>query len=472
MYKQGYSWLDNITNGPLNLVFVHPDNLLEVKTYILRRLPVLIYNPNTLKIVEGNQCDPTVTSLYFDTPTFTLYTRKVEKAASASSLRLRWFGHLSEKPEIQFEKKTLSENDDSEEIRFSIKDKYILPFIKGDYKMERSIHKLQHRKGDEAHELLEFEKTVSDIRSFVQQHDLQLVLRANYTRAAFQIPGDDRVRVSIDTNLAMIREDSLDADRPCRGPQEWHRSDIDNVKMEFPFTGIKKGEISRFPYAVLEIKVRNGAKNKATDWVEDLMSSHLVKEAPRFSKFVHGVASLFEDHINTFPFWLSYLETDIRKDPEVALQEEQDKKSKQAADEVAVGSFIRGKSESSFKPATASSSGQRVAFPAPQNMANSIALLDTAMKPIMNDDQVAQENGSDDDGQQVVRPPINITTVFGPLFPASSTSKYARLHRRSKVELPPGVKDPGAWIKDAGPVRVEPKVWLANQRSGYNLLLL
>lgn len=44
-------------------------------------------------------------------------------------------------------------------------------------------------------------------------------------------------------------------------------------------------------------------------------------------------------------------------------------------------------------------------------------------------------------------------------------SKYARAHRESTVQLPPGVRRPEYWIKDAGPVRVEPKVWLANQRT-------
>lgn len=38
-------------------------------------------------------------------------------------------------------------------------------------------------------------------------------------------------------------------------------------------------------------------------------------------------------------------------------------------------------------------------------------------------------------------------------------------HRRGSVQLPPGVKDPGTLIKDMGPIRVEPKVWLANQRT-------
>ncbi|MCJ1384954.1 Phosphate metabolism transcription protein [Xylographa soralifera] len=445
--------------------FIHPDNLLEVKTYILRRLPVLVYNPNTSKVVEGSQQDPTITSLYFDNPKFSLYTRKVEKAAGASSLRLRWFGQLAEKPELQFEKKTLGDSDDSEEIRFSIKEKYVKPFVKGDYKMQKSVQKLWERQGDTSEEVIEFEKTINQIQSFITDNNLQPVLRANYTRTAFQIPGDDRVRISIDTNLAVIREDSLDIDRPCRDPEGWHRGDIDSVEMEFPFTGIKKGEISRFPYAVLEIKVRNDSKKKATEWVEELMSSHLVREAPRFSKFIHGVASLFEDYINTFPFWLSFLETDIRKDPEVAFQEEQDQKAKRAADEHAVGSFMGGKSASSFQPATASPSGRVAAFPANDVIAERNDRDGKVRKAKLDNDDVAEQHDSDDDGVRVDRERIGKSSGLRSLFPSFSTSKYARRHLGNTVKLPPGVQEPETWIKDAGPVHVEPKVWLANQRT-------
>ena len=452
------------------LVFVHPENLLEVKTYILRRLPMLIYNPQTSKNAEGFRQDPTITSLYFDNPSFSLYTRKVEKSAGASSLRLRWYGHLADGPEILLEKKVLKDDESSEEIRIPIKDKYVMPFMMGDYKLEKQVQKLRDRNGADSDEVREMEKNLNDIQGFLRGNNLQPVVRANYTRAAFQIPGDDKVRVSIDTNLSLIREDALDTDRPCRDPEEWHRRDIDDTRMEFPFTNIKKGEISRFPYAVLEIKVRNGSRKRATEWVEELRSSHLVKETPRFSKFVHGVASLFEDQINTLPFWLSFLETDIRKDPEVAFQEEQDKMAKRAADEFAVGSFMGGKSASSFQPATASPSGKGVGLSRHESHTNRASFHDTTIKTKLDDQNLIEDDDSDDDGHQADRHRATSTTQNGlrSLFPSFSTSKYARAHRQDKVQLPPGVREPGKLIKDMGPVKVEPKVWLANQRYAYS----
>ena len=439
-------------------VFVHPDNLLEVKTSILRHLPVLVYTPQSNKIAEGIQDDPTITSLYFDNPTFSLYSGKLEKGSGASSLRIRWYGQLQDKPELVMEKKTLTEGSDSEEIRFSIKNKYVTPFIQGEYKMEKQIEKMAKRNGEDSSEVQQFKKSVDDIKRFIKKDGLEPILRANYTRTAFQIPGADKVRISLDTNLAFIREDSLDAGRHCRNPEIWHREDIDDAGKRYPFDGLAKGELSKFPYALLEIKVRDSIKRKNPEWVDDLMSSHLIQEAPRFSKFVHGVASLFEDHINSLPFWMSLLETDIRKDPEQAFEEEQERKAKQAEDEMAIGSFMGSKSSLSkmaSSPAKYSPARQPMTIQKSTDQA-SASRSQTISKGHAETNSQDQLDG---EGNQA-RPGVSRLRSF---LPAFSSSKYA-LAKKRRIELPPGVREPAFWIKDVGPVRVEPKVWLANQR--------
>lgn len=371
------------------------------------------------------------------------------RAPGASSLRLRWYGHLGEKPEIVFEKKTVDENGDSEEIRFPIKEKYVQPFVAGEYKLEKTVEKLRERQGSDGSGVTHLKKSVDDIQRFIKDNELQPMLRANYTRTAFQIPGDDRVRISLDTDMAFIREDSLDNDHPCRNPDTWHRKEIDGGEMGFPFSAIKQGEISRFPFALLELRVRDGATKKTNEWVADLMSSHLVKEAPKFSKFVHGVARLFEDYANSLPFWLSDLETDIRRDPEAAFQEEQEKKAKKVEDETAVGSYL-GKSPSSFTAAVGSPVGKSSAKSAEPHSGGKVDTED-----VDSDHEPGQASESNTGKLAGMRS----------LLPSFSSSKYARAHRRGSVRLPPGVREPGQLIKDAGPVRVEPKVWLANQRT-------
>jgi uncharacterized membrane protein YidH (DUF202 family) len=445
----------------LTIVWIHPDNQMEVTTYILRRLPALIYSQQSAKQVDASKGDPTITSLYFDNPQFALYTQKVDQQVDASSMRLRWYGQLTDKPEIMLEQKTIHDNGSSEERRISIKDKYVYAYIKGEYDMEKSVQKLE-RQGQPEDRVSSFKTTVADLQKFIVEKNLQPVMRANYTRTAFQKPLDDRVRISIDTQLVFIREDALDPDRPCRNPEDWHRSEIDDTRMEYPFQNIKQGEISRFPFAVLEIKVKEDAARKTPQWVQDLMASHLVHKAPQFSKFVHGVASLFEDHVNSLPSWLSEVESDIRKDPHTAFAEEEEAKARRAEDELIVGSFIgspQGRS-SSYKPATSSPLGKSL-------LADRLATEASSKSRAMSDVEPAgkgkaKDSSLEEDGQEVAQAGYG---TLSSAFPSFSLSRYGQARRRHSVQLPPGVTKPSQLIKDSGPLQVEPKVWLANERT-------
>ncbi|KAH7370566.1 vacuolar transporter chaperone-like protein [Rhexocercosporidium sp. MPI-PUGE-AT-0058] len=442
--------------------WVHPDNLLEVKTFILRRLPVLVYSEQSAKDLE-NQGDPTLNSLYFDNPEFSLYNQKVDRQVDASSLRIRWFGQFKSGPEFVIEKKMIHENGTSEERKFAIKEKYIQAFIRGEYKMEKAIAKME-RQGQPEAKIQEFRDTVTDIQKFIIEKELQPILRANYTRTAFQKPLDDKVRISIDTCLAFIREDAIDPDRPCRNPENWHRLDIDEGAMVYPFTNVNKGEISRFPYSILEIKVKEEIAKKHPQWVEDLMASHLVHKAPRFSKFVHGVASLFEDNVNNLPFWLSELETDIRKDPQAAFDEEEERKAKRRENEQVVGSLLGAtpKPSSSFRAAVSSPLGKSY-------MAERMAAEERAGKrsdfsgrnKSRSEDNI-EEEGGEDDGENSN---AGAYGTMSSMFPSFSLSRYAQARRERNVVLPPGVTKPTQLIKDSGPLQVEPKVWLANERT-------
>ncbi|RMZ78250.1 hypothetical protein DV737_g3991, partial [Chaetothyriales sp. CBS 132003] len=441
--------------------WVHADNITEVKTYILRRLPVLLYNKQSQKIVDSSQQDPSITSIYFDSPSFQLYQTQVDGVDEAPSLRLQWSGQLTDQPEIVLNKKVVSEAAGSREIRVQLKQKYIIPFLKGEYKLEKQVQKLADRVGPESEQVKTLKSTIEEIQEFVHDKDLEPVLRAVYTRTAFQIPGDDRIRISLDADVALIREDALDADRPCRDPNDWHRDDIDKNRMEYPFTSIRTGEIARFEHAILEIKVKDTKYTRNNAWLADLMSSHLVTEAPKFSKFVHGVAELFEDYVNSFPFWLSELETDIRRDPQTAFEEEQDRQAQAAADELAVGSYMPSSSKPSTSigkarfgsPRTHHASGSR------KSVALSSSQLPAAS--LRHSDEQGEGEGATDGAHSSH---IGLGSFLG-----FSNSRYAQRHRQGRgwedAPVPPGVEVPRYWIKDQGKLKVEAKVWLANQRT-------
>ena len=277
-----------------------------------------------------------------------------------------------------------------------------------------------------------------------------------YTRSAFQIPGDDSVRINLDHDIALIREDALDEDRPCRDPNDWHRRDIDDPGEEYPFPHVRKGEITRFPYAVLEIKtsrheqIPSGTNNHNNDnhphfhpskkdpqWVNDLMKSHLVKEAPRFSKYAHGVAVLFESYVNLLPFWLSEMDEDIRRDPQQVYEEQQERR--QSGSKKVVWGPRQSLPTNSFE-----GSGSKGKEP---------ALDELSPEPKIRVTETA-------DSTQEAKGVRTVRSLLSLVKPASTGGRG-----HAPVRLPPGVRKPTTFLKNQGPVKVETKVWLANERT-------
>lgn len=444
-----------VDNPSLTLaVWVHPENLLEVKTLILRHLPSLVYGEQAAREVDHNDA-PTITSLYFDNGKFDLYSDKVNRQSETSSLRLRWHGQLSARPDIFVEQKTSDASGHSQESKFTIKDKWVKPFLDGEYAMDKTLQKME-RQGQSPEQIDGFKATVTTIREFLEQKKLSPTVRANYARTAFQKPADDRVRISIDTDLAFIREDTLDSRRPCRDPKEWHRLDIDDSNMTYPFKNINQSEVSKFPYAVLEIKLKEDLNRKRLAWVEDLMNSHLVHPSPRFSKFVQGVASLFDDDVKALPSWLGDLEKDIRMDPQKAFEQEEQRRAERA-DEVGslVGTFSTSYKTSQVSPVSRSYLADRMAADA-KSQPSSLSRR--------NKLPTGEEEGEGSAEQQPARPPQGYGTLSS-VLPGFSLTKYSRAKRAQRAQLPEGVVEPTEWIKNMGELKVEPKVWLANERT-------
>ena len=57
-------------------------------------------------------------------------------------------------------------------------------------------------------------------------------------------------------------------------------------------------------YGVLEVKLQTQYGQEPPQWVTDLVNSHLVEAVPKFSKFIHGCATLLPHRVNLVPFWL------------------------------------------------------------------------------------------------------------------------------------------------------------------------
>lgn len=86
-----------------------------------------------------------------------------------------------------------------------------------------------------------------------------------------------------------------------------------DIGIDWPFEQLPKEDLELFPYGVLEVKLQTQMGQEPPEWVRELVSSHLVEAVPKFSKFIHGCATLLPNRVDLVPFWLPQMETDIRK---------------------------------------------------------------------------------------------------------------------------------------------------------------
>ncbi|MCJ1353931.1 MAG: vacuolar transporter chaperone [Icmadophila ericetorum] len=289
--------------------WVHKDNIAELKLIILKHLPVLVYNANK----EFESKDAAVSSIYFDnTDTWELYDGRLRKTENAEAIRIRWYGPTDAK-NVFVERKTHKEDwtgQKSVKARWSMKEKYVNAFLEGKMTVEQIFEKERAEgKGKKSEEeIAEHEQLAREIQYSVITRNYVPVTRSFYNRMAFQLPADARVRISLDTELTMIREDNLDG--RDRAGKNWRRMDIG---IDWPFSRLPPEDIVRFPYAVLEVKLQTQEGQESPEWILDLIRSHLVEAVPKFSKFIHGTALLQPSRISLLPYWMPQMDTDIRK---------------------------------------------------------------------------------------------------------------------------------------------------------------
>lgn len=235
---------------------------------------------------------------------------RLKKTEGAEAIRLRWYGGMNTET-IFVERKTHREDwtgEKSVKARFSLKEKNVNAFLNGKMTVE-SVFEKSRREGKKSEkEIADLEQLAREIQYRVITRDLVPVTRSFYSRTAFQLPGDARVRISLDTELTMIREDNLDGRERCG--KNWRRMDIG---IDYPFSQLSPQDVERFPYAVLEVKLQTQAGQEPPEWVRELVSSHLVEAVPKFSKFIHGTATMFPTRIHLLPFWMPQMDVDIRK---------------------------------------------------------------------------------------------------------------------------------------------------------------
>ena len=268
---------------------------------------MLVFNPSK----EFEAKDSAISSIYYDNPeTWELYAGRLKKTEGAEAIRLRWYGGMDTET-IFIERKTHREDwtgEKSVKARFSLKEKKVNDFLAGRITVESIFEKMRKDGKKSEKEIGDLEQLAREIQYRVIKRKFVPVTRSFYNRTAFQLPGDARVRISLDTELTMVREDNMDG--RDRAGKNWRRMDIG---IDYPFSQLPPEDVERFPYAVLEVKLQTTEGNEPPTWVRELIGSHLVEAVPKFSKFIHGTATLFPTRIDLLPFWMPQMDVDIRK---------------------------------------------------------------------------------------------------------------------------------------------------------------
>ncbi len=444
--------------------WVHADNVTEVKCFILKYLPVLIF-PSRKRTI-----DQAVSSVYFDNKALELYNGRLEKLEGAMAIRIRWYG--SDEPHEVFIERKVHREDWTGEVsvkaRFPLKEKYVNDYLSGTFTVEDVKRKLCKNKRYTEEDVERLGDLAREIQDAVITKELRPVLRTFYNRTAFQLPGDARVRISLDTELSMIREDG-----PKRSGSNWKRNDIETY--DYPFSNIGPSETECFPHAILEVKLQTHAGQEPPKWSERLTTGHLVEEVPKFSKYIHGCASLFPTDVAKVPFWIPQMDTDIRKSGPSELEES-------GYGMMGEGSSEDGKENVESRSRSLGSPAAHVAISIGEEEDDIGSLpSDAGERPArVFSRRDYEEDSEEDEGAPLIgkaaAPRSGRDQLGGLSFGGFLSKGSEKIDSRAKgagggasraVETPRAVQEGGGaqGKKIHIPVRVEPKVFFANERT-------
>lgn len=226
--------------------------------------------------------------------------------------------------------------------------------------------------------------------------------------------------MALDTDLCFIREDTdlyfpNETMQRRNKEEEWRRSDVD---INFPFFDLtQESEVNRYPYATFEIKLELLPNEKEEPkWILDLEQSGLLEEAYHFSKFVHGMAIMFDTRVPLLPYWLAQIEDDRKLLPILPSR----------VTSVSPKQLIKRHKEN-----------------------ERTSLLKNKQAVVRS---YASTNNNDEDSR---------VGVLSQRF----FSQPKQEEEENEIVLPPGVKIPK---KIVTPIRVEPKVFFANERTYFS----
>lgn len=280
----------------------------RVKHMILPHLPVYLFDEN-----EYSGDSQLVNSVYLDNSSLEVYHTRLTENGQGIVVRLSWYG-TPEPLDVHVQRKVLRGKKDFKSLVFDGHhteaehinaplgvDEFILPsdmilaFIEGELDVRDAKEFWARKNLYMQKEVMEAKVALfEELRKIVDSKQLKPVLRSQYMRTYFQIPFDPTVQIKLDTNINLMRENPEDGPS-CISVGRWFRD---------PSLPVHRTEVTRFPHAVLDLKLSLSKGQDTPTWVQDLVASGLLDEVNSFSKHLHGITTLFPDMVQSVPYWV------------------------------------------------------------------------------------------------------------------------------------------------------------------------
>jgi SPX domain protein involved in polyphosphate accumulation/uncharacterized membrane protein YidH (DUF202 family) len=289
--------------------WVQEDQLTDLLLAAVVDAPLLVYGKSgrlTSKTeclsqrYEGDklwdQLATPITSIYFDSPTLSLYKERLSRKEGSQLLRARWYGRRPTGNEILYlELKTHHEkwvNIKSLKERVAIREKDMMQFLsmeQWELKHAETIVLAACPTLDEA-SLQRAADRLLRMHDLVVRHSLRSCVRTCYLRAAFQSSSSNSLRLTVDRNVNMVDESKTTLGSWCL-PED---AVIENTMA------------IRVPFLILEVKI--ASDDDGSPIAENLEQRGVIQEAAKFSKFLTGAAAFNMDKAGVLPYWAEHPE--------------------------------------------------------------------------------------------------------------------------------------------------------------------
>lgn len=212
-----------------NKYWVHKDNLIPLKLSIVRHLPLYVFDLTKDKkenINTNNESpyaawnhkthDTNINSIYFDNKDHDLYMGRLQKNEGAEAIRIRYYGELKSEEDLVFvERKRHCDSwtgEESKKLRFKLQEKYVDQLLmlllnnKDTSSIWKEVKKINLKSDHSSEEKEHLRILFNEVTTAIKNQKLFPSVRTYYKRIAFQLPGDATVRISLDSDLVMVDE--------------------------------------------------------------------------------------------------------------------------------------------------------------------------------------------------------------------------------------------------------------------------